>query len=288
MIVAACVLLLVALNVFTSNAQCPANTFTCKDGSCIPQDWVGDGESDCDDASDEAVGIVMHLTAPESSTNGTLKSSSRIQIEETADDPFDNFAAKSHFSVTPPREVKPTLKLDAEVASQKCANDVQHRIDQCSADLINWARTIDEIDFSKISLLIDKNSWSQVNQGCDLITEYRTCTEGLQIINCIIPETIRVWNDADLYACQLLLPSIREHEKCFAIARDSRCDSTSGGAKVGSSPICRLISSVSADLRCVERLSVGVCDESALEVINPIQSETTHIFQQLTCAQRIV
>uniref|UniRef100_A0A914RXW2 Uncharacterized protein n=1 Tax=Parascaris equorum TaxID=6256 RepID=A0A914RXW2_PAREQ len=70
-----------------------------------------------------------------------------------------------------------------------------------------------------------KPIWSQVNQGCDLITEYRTCTEGLQITNCIIPETIRIWNDADLYACQLLLPSIREHEKCFAIARDSRCDS---------------------------------------------------------------
>uniref|UniRef100_A0A914VWD9 DUF19 domain-containing protein n=1 Tax=Plectus sambesii TaxID=2011161 RepID=A0A914VWD9_9BILA len=33
--------------------QCPANTFTCGDASCIPKDWVGDGEPDCDDGSDE-------------------------------------------------------------------------------------------------------------------------------------------------------------------------------------------------------------------------------------------
>ncbi|KAK6016424.1 hypothetical protein OSTOST_18092 [Ostertagia ostertagi] len=33
----------------TVQAACPSNTFTCKDGSCIPEDWVGDGEPDCDD-----------------------------------------------------------------------------------------------------------------------------------------------------------------------------------------------------------------------------------------------
>ncbi|VDM26179.1 unnamed protein product [Toxocara canis] len=51
------------------------------------------------------------------------------------------------------------------------------------------------------------------------------------------------------------------------------------------SPICRLISSVSADLTCLERVSTNVCDESAVEVISPIRTETKHILEQLACAQ---
>ncbi|VDM57462.1 unnamed protein product, partial [Angiostrongylus costaricensis] len=35
---------------FAENSiQSAPNTFTCADGSCIPEDWVGDGEADCDD-----------------------------------------------------------------------------------------------------------------------------------------------------------------------------------------------------------------------------------------------
>ncbi|VDM46098.1 unnamed protein product [Toxocara canis] len=225
MIAAARVLLWASLFVSTTQAQCPANTFTCKDGSCIPQDWVGDGEPDCDDSSDEAAGVVMHLSASGSFSNDTLlKPSRRRQMEEAADDPFDSNATRMPTSATSAHEVMPPLRPNgAATTSQICASDVQHRIDLCSADLISWAQSIGGIDFTKISLLSDKESWSQVNQACDLITEYRTCTEGLQVSNCVIPETIRMWSDADLYACQLLLPSIREHEKCFSTARDSPC-----------------------------------------------------------------
>lgn len=47
--------------------------------------------------------------------------------------------------------------------------------------------------------------------------------------------------------------------------------------------ICRIISSISSDLDCVQHFSNGVCDENALEVLSPMQSETSHVYSQLKC-----
>ena len=38
----------------TGNRTCFAHQFTCSDGSCISDQWVCDGDPDCDDESDEA------------------------------------------------------------------------------------------------------------------------------------------------------------------------------------------------------------------------------------------
>lgn len=52
-----------------------------------------------------------------------------------------------------------------------------------------------------------------------------------------------------------------------------------------STPFCQIISTVSSDLACVKQNSTENCDANALEVIEPLESETTHIYAQLACAR---
>ncbi|VDM93998.1 unnamed protein product, partial [Onchocerca ochengi] len=65
--------------------------------------------------------------------------------------------------------------------------------------------------------------WRIMDQGCELLLEFRTCTETLDITACILPKSIEFWNSIELYACQLLLPSMKEYKSCFVNARNRQC-----------------------------------------------------------------
>lgn len=65
--------------------------------------------------------------------------------------------------------------------------------------------------------------WENLHQACNLVAEYRTCIGGLVITGCTVAEAVNLWSIIELYTCQLIVPSVKEHQKCFAIARDTRC-----------------------------------------------------------------
>uniref|UniRef100_A0A0R3RML8 DUF19 domain-containing protein n=1 Tax=Elaeophora elaphi TaxID=1147741 RepID=A0A0R3RML8_9BILA len=70
---------------------------------------------------------------------------------------------------------------------------------------------------------MDFNGWRIMDQGCELLLEFRTCTETLNITACILPKSIEFWNSIELYTCQLLMPSIKEYKNCFVNARNQHC-----------------------------------------------------------------
>ncbi|OZC05676.1 Low-density lipoprotein receptor domain class A, partial [Onchocerca flexuosa] len=71
----------------TRQIHCPSNTFRCGDGSCIPQDWINDGEADCFDLSDEKIQptrkTIKRTTISESTEYPTT-------LDEIFDDPFEH------------------------------------------------------------------------------------------------------------------------------------------------------------------------------------------------------
>ncbi|VDN06875.1 unnamed protein product [Thelazia callipaeda] len=62
-----------------------------------------------------------------------------------------------------------------------------------------------------------------MDQGCSLLLEFRTCTETVNVNACVLPNSIKFWNDVELYVCQLLMPSIKEYKSCFSNARSKFC-----------------------------------------------------------------
>ncbi|VDD96643.1 unnamed protein product [Enterobius vermicularis] len=66
-------------------------------------------------------------------------------------------------------------------------------------------------------------NYNELLRGCDLLSEYRTCTETLNVTDCDVSSQLKGWTIVELYLCQLLLPSVKEHQKCFALAGDPRC-----------------------------------------------------------------
>uniref|UniRef100_A0A915Q3K4 DUF19 domain-containing protein n=1 Tax=Setaria digitata TaxID=48799 RepID=A0A915Q3K4_9BILA len=49
-------------------------------------------------------------------------------------------------------------------------------------------------------------------------------------------------------------------------------------------PLCRILSSIRSDLRCVQSNRQNSCSVNALEVIAPLESETDHMYTQLDCS----
>ena len=137
--------LLAALLATVIAAECPANTFTCKDGSCIPTDWVGDGEPDCDDGSDEQ------------SSKGSVPKE---------DDPFDEVvtvAARlpARHDVIPPRpESQPQsrpLPSSGANETEECPYEHQLRVDECSEPVLLFIHEVNAIYFENASFLADKD-----------------------------------------------------------------------------------------------------------------------------------
>lgn len=141
----------------TRQYHCPTNTFRCGDGSCIPGDWINDGEADCHDLSDEKIQSTAMLIHPTVLNESTRYPST---IEETFDDPFDHIVTfssidQSPFSISPSvRQTKsfPSLNLHAH----GCSNAIQTRVNQCSSDLTDWISNLDQINLTDSSILNDQ------------------------------------------------------------------------------------------------------------------------------------
>lgn len=148
---------------------CPVNTFQCGDGSCIPQDWVGDGEADCHDSSDETTQPTTLFINP-SSSNASERTGRTGTAEEAFEDPFDQIATvapsdKLTISISPLFRTDPSTESTRSPSSgflrrigdvQGCMNIVQTRVNQCSADLTSWLQNIQHIDLTNSSILNDE------------------------------------------------------------------------------------------------------------------------------------
>ncbi|VDD96644.1 unnamed protein product [Enterobius vermicularis] len=152
------------------NSQCPANTFSCKDGSCIPLDWVGDGERDCDNGADESTFVKPQPKV--FAANGTNKIFRGAKVaatqEDTVDDPFDQISTKTSPSPTSDEQLKletdttdvqpdsALLATERQAQRTECPSDVQLRISQCSEDFVEWSKKIATSDFVNKSALFDE------------------------------------------------------------------------------------------------------------------------------------
>ncbi|KAK6101981.1 Low-density lipoprotein receptor domain class A family protein [Brugia pahangi] len=135
--------------------QCPSNTFRCGDGSCIPKDWIDDGEVDCDDLSDEHI-----QSTTQSIQTGALSVEYSTTAEEIFDDPFDRIVTFSSIDQLP-FSISPLLRSEEETKSHQsyaygCSNIVQTRVNQCSTDLTDWMEHLDDIDMTNSSMLNDE------------------------------------------------------------------------------------------------------------------------------------
>ncbi|PAV84184.1 hypothetical protein WR25_06113 isoform B [Diploscapter pachys] len=254
-------------------AECPKGTFTCKDGSCIPQDWVGDGEPDCDDRSDE-MSVTVNGTKPE-------------------EEPFDDIVThgpmgKEEGSTAVITTTKKGLQLEAEQGkapeisesndAEKCPASHQERIDECSEPVILYIHQINDIYFENASLLADKAMQSKVEKGCSLMDEYNICITGASE-DCIPDAGVQAWREIEVYICQLLLPAVREHQTCFERVRKQECTPKLDPL---ASPFCRLITSTAQDVACAQEHPTD-CTDAALEMLPPIMEESMHIAESIRC-----
>ncbi|CAJ0596964.1 unnamed protein product [Cylicocyclus nassatus] len=252
-----CVLSLVGAiaAVVTAPSACPAHTFTCDDGSCIPEDWVGDGEADCDDRSDETGHMVANRTKEA--------------------DPFDSVVTTS-----PQNQPASKVRQQTTEEPKDCPYEHQLRVDECAEPVLLFLHDVNAIYFENSSLLSDKETQTRVEKGCTLMQEYTICTKGASAA-CSADEGVQSWREVEMYACQLLIPAVREHRQCFGRPRHTvsliyfRFDPLA-------SPFCRLVTSVTQDVNCIQKHHEG-CTEAALEMLEPILEESQQITSSLRC-----
>lgn len=204
---------------------CSPEEFQCNDGGCIPLDSFGNGKKECADGSDEQ---------GEEPSPSSIPVTERIQnnpIHEKAieddnkssqknlDDPFDNIATLQPNVDETNIEIPKSKILDKKL----CTDDGKNRRKECTSNLKLWYNDIDNIDFLNISILNDFNSVDLLQQGCEMLSQYRNCM-GEFVENCHLPKKLKEWSDLEMYACQLLLPAAREHGNgCFSLVRNSQC-----------------------------------------------------------------
>ncbi|CAI5446372.1 unnamed protein product [Caenorhabditis angaria] len=236
---------LLLMSIGFAHSICPSNTFTCKDGSCIPSDWKGDGEKDCEDGSDEDGNVT------------------------TSTDDFDEEITTS------------TLKSTVISGSSEddCDWAQQQRIDNCSEPIIRFLHDIDRLNLKNMSFLTSSDVQSQIEAGCSLMQNYHDCTSGVDQ-KCIPDEGVHSWAEVEMFMCQLVLPSVREHVDCFKSSADSRCVASRTSA---SSTLCSLVTSIQASTSCLETIRPASCSSDAIEMLSPIREETQQIISSIRC-----
>lgn len=84
-----------------------------------------------------------------------------------------------------------------------------------------------------------------------------------------------------MYACELLVPSIKEHWGCFS-ALPKTCPSNQK-KPTNPSPFCGLVDSVNTQIECIAKERPSECDEIAVELFDPMKTETQHSLEDLGC-----
>ncbi|CAD6188605.1 unnamed protein product [Caenorhabditis auriculariae] len=250
------VLLLLAALTSLAQSQCPANTFTCADGSCIPSDWRGDGEKDCEDGSDETGGATAEL-------------------------PFDEVVLSTPATAESPSSEEETTTTTATATDDgDCKYVDQQKIDGCSERTISFLHDIEQLSMRNSSLLWHEQLQAQIERGCNLTNEYADCVRGTSSETCMPDEGVRSWREVEMFVCQLLLPTAREHSKCFNSLKASPCANRSNQK---SSTLCRLINSARSDVECLQSTKPADCSEEALEMLAPIHEEAVHVVEAIRC-----
>ncbi|PIC13927.1 hypothetical protein B9Z55_027502 [Caenorhabditis nigoni] len=225
-------------------AECPPNTFTCADGSCIPSDWKGDGEKDCEDGSDEVEGVT-----------GT-----------TVEGKFDEVVTSG------------TTTSGATSSDEECDWGMQQRIDNCSEPIVMFLHQIERLNLKNMSFLTSSEVQSQIESGCNLMTNYQECVGNEK--GCMPDEGVHSWREIEMFMCQLVLPSVKEHSACFKASADSRCDASKTSS---SSSLCGLVTSIQTATSCLETIRPEACSSDAIEMLAPIREETEHIVSAIRC-----
>ncbi|CEF63892.1 Low-density lipoprotein (LDL) receptor class A repeat-containing protein [Strongyloides ratti] len=268
---------------------CSPEEFQCNDGGCIPLDSFGNGKKECADGSDEQ---------GEEPSPSSIPVTERIQnnpIHEKAieddnkssqknlDDPFDNIATLQPNVDETNIEIPKSKILDKKL----CTDDGKNRRKECTSNLKLWYNDIDNIDFLNISILNDFNSVDLLQQGCEMLSQYRNCM-GEFVENCHLPKKLKEWSDLEMYACQLLLPAAREHGNgCFSLVRNSQCP-VDNVISTLTSPFCRLVRATAGDLDCIESSKTDEkCSELAVELLGPLKSETDHMMMESLICETI-
>uniref|UniRef100_A0A8R1E3H7 DUF19 domain-containing protein n=1 Tax=Caenorhabditis japonica TaxID=281687 RepID=A0A8R1E3H7_CAEJA len=233
---------LLAMATAASAAGCPPDTFTCADGSCIPSDWKGDGEKDCEDGSDEIATV--------------------SQGETTTEGKFDEIVSAS---TTPGSE-------------DDCDWGMQQRIDNCSEPIVHFLHQIERVNLKNMSFLKSSQIQSQIEKGCNLMATYQECVGNEK--GCTPDEGVRSWREVEMFMCQLVLPSVKEHATCFQSSSDDRCDASKTSY---SSSLCGLVTSIQTATSCLETIRPEACSSDAIEMLSPIREETEHIVSAIRC-----
>ncbi|PIO59483.1 hypothetical protein TELCIR_19053, partial [Teladorsagia circumcincta] len=130
-----------------------------------------------------------------------------------------------------------------EAPTDDCPYEHQLRVDECAEPILLFLHDVNAIYFENSSLLSDKDTQAKVSKGCELMHEYQICTQGASQA-CNPDEGVQAWRQVEMYACQLLIPTVREHHECFGRRRDPRCELKFDPL---ASPFCRLVTSVTQD-----------------------------------------
>uniref|UniRef100_A0A183BRV6 DUF19 domain-containing protein n=1 Tax=Globodera pallida TaxID=36090 RepID=A0A183BRV6_GLOPA len=250
---------------FVSSDCNSPDTFVCpREGSCIPLDWVGDGEKDCEDGADEfdsgggrddPFSMLVSATQPQ---NGSLAS---------PNEPSGELAISSTF-FSPP--------LSPISAPASCQN--------CSGPLETWVGQLvdmlDSDDNRSSSMFGHPKCRSLLSRACPLLTVCAECPPK-SVSGPLFP-----WTRLQLFLCELLEPTLRDHSKCLGTIPSGCAKERS--SSIFLSPHCRFLHHSLRSVECLEAASSqSQCSDSALEMMGPLRSEAEHWMEELKCSSNL-